>query len=203
MGGGSSLIISSAKAGNLITDQNNISVAFSSGGSSEQVYESTTYQNDDDNSDMQDIYNIRYAVAMSIPTGSSLIGAKPIELEVKVVKNGSPTGTAYGRIYSGAVFEGGLGTLEETSTSSYNVATLSTDDVITFEFSGEYELQANDAIALWYDNSSSSSDSVALTLRGYYSRNTDNATQIESEYNSTEDWYRETTYNLWLKLTYQ
>lgn len=169
----------------------------------EQVYESTTYQNDDANSDMQDIYDIRYANAMSIPTGSSLIGAKPTELEVKVAKNGSPTGTAYGRIYSSATFGGGTGTLEETSTDTYNVATLSTGDVITFAFSGTYALQADDAIALWYDNSSSSSDSVALTLRGYYSRTTDNATQIESEYNTTEDWNRETTYNLWVKLTYK
>ena len=169
----------------------------------EQVYESTTYINNDDNSDMQDMYNIRYANGIAIPSGSSLIGAKPTEIEFKAVKTGSPSGTIYGRIYSNATYYGGLGTLEEQSPTTYSTSSWTTGTSRTFDFAGTYALQANDAIAFWSDLSSYPTDANSITCRGYYSRATDNATQIQVEYNTTESWYRETSYNTWVKLTYK
>ena len=165
------------------------------------VYESTTYINNDDNSDMQDIYNIRYANGCAIVSGSSLIGAKPTQMLVKMSVNGNPTGTMEGRIYSSATYYGGLGTLEETSSTTYDVSTFTTGDLVTFAFSGTYALPANSAICVWYDNSSGDIAN-SCALRGYYSRTTDNAVQEQCEYNTTESWYRENRYNTWFRMEY-
>jgi len=142
-------------------------------------------------------------------SGSSLIGQKVTTATFKLLKVGSPTGTAVVTIYSDAVNGAALSSVLETSSSvggdpgvdSLDVSTLTTSGVdYEFDFTGDTTIAEDNAIILVYTSSSSDSSNYIANNMGQPGSPVENTTFNYQKDQATAVWESETGFECRIKL---
>ena len=164
-------------------------------------YVTTTKDNDDDNTQMQDIYPTRYVNASRIPSSSVLKDKYVTQMRCLAQRNGtvSDTDKVLGRIWNA---DSGM-TVVATATQEYSPSSITTSDSgteLTFDFSN-IQLDTDYKIGIYWAGTGGDS-SNNIVLRGYFPRTADNADVVECEYNDSQGWAEEDRYNLWQQITY-
>ena len=151
-----SSIYGSALGANVMFEQNNVGVAFTStGGNGGGTVDSNSFTNDDADAQGISLTATRVGSGISINTGSDLIGKNPTQISWMPFITGSPSGgNLTCRIYTpdGTA----TGTLQATSTNSFTMAQWIANDAskTDFTFDTGYTLQDADTIIVYLDNTS-------------------------------------------------
>ena len=107
----------------------------------------------------------RFIQGTRIDSGSAFIGQQCKTVSVYLKKTGSPTGTMYMKIYSNGECGEELDPVTETSSTTVNVATLTTSYVKhDYTFSGDVTLAANDTIVCYFNGTGDDDNGIYLAF---------------------------------------
>jgi len=137
----------------------------------ETGFESITYELDNDNRYFTSLLGVRDGIGIRVVAGSSLIGMEVGTVDMKFQSQGTVScGTVVGKLYEDAT-NGNSGTLKGTSDNSVDCDSITSEDTVTWDFSGTSTANKTLAenwgiIIVVTDTSCSGYPSPYITLRG-------------------------------------